>query len=105
MLRRRSTKGQSSVEYTIILIIVLAALLAMQNYFKRGLQGRWRSAIDEVGEQYDPRTVVGAVQHTTLSNSYTVLNAIPFGNGFQTTRIDFSNSIERKTGSMSVGGY
>jgi len=45
-------KAQSSLEYAILVIIVLGALLSIQVYIKRGIQGRLRSATDDIGEQY-----------------------------------------------------
>jgi uncharacterized protein (UPF0333 family) len=47
-------KGQSTLEYAIIVAVVVGALLAMQHYVKRGYQGRLKSASDEMGEQFDP---------------------------------------------------
>ena len=48
----RKRKGQSSLELAIVIIIVIAALLSIQVYIKRGVQGRLRSATDDVGDQY-----------------------------------------------------
>lgn len=45
-------KAQSSLEYAILIIIVLGALLSIQVYIKRGIQGRLRTATDDIGEQY-----------------------------------------------------
>jgi len=46
--------GQSTVEYSVLVIIVLGALLATQSYVKRALQGRYKDAADEIGDQYSP---------------------------------------------------
>ena len=40
-------RGQSSAEYAIVLSVVLAALVAMQVYVKRGAQGRLKIAVDQ----------------------------------------------------------
>jgi len=47
--------GFSILEYSLLVVVVLAALLAMQIYFKRALAGRWKSSIDTFGfgRQYD----------------------------------------------------
>ncbi len=50
MLRKQ--KGQSTLEYALIIVVVIAALLAINAYMKRGIQGKLRESIDEVGEQY-----------------------------------------------------
>lgn len=40
--------GQGLAEYALIFSIVIAALLAMQTYVKRGLQGKYKDAADEI---------------------------------------------------------
>ena len=51
MLKR---KGQSTLEYAIVIALVVGGLLAMQHYVKRSYQGKLKSASDEMGEQFDP---------------------------------------------------
>ena len=100
MLKKR---GQSILEYILLLIIVIGAFVAMTNYVKRGLQGRWKVAIDDIGEQYDPRLANSIVFHIIASNTETILTAVNGTNGFWTLRTDVSNTIETKTGSVTVG--
>ena len=45
-------KGQSTLEYAVLITIIIAALIAMNQYIKRGLQGRLKSASDDIGDQY-----------------------------------------------------
>jgi Flp pilus assembly pilin Flp len=45
-------RGQSVLEYAILMVIIIAALLTLQTYIKRGIQGRLRSATDDIGSQY-----------------------------------------------------
>ena len=47
-------KGQSTLEYAVLIVIIIAALLAMNQYIKRGLQGRFKSAADDIGVQFSP---------------------------------------------------
>ncbi len=49
------TKGQSTLEYVILIGFVVAALIAMGVYMKRGVSGKLRDSTDQIGEQYDPR--------------------------------------------------
>jgi len=60
-------KAQSTVEYAILIIIIIGALLSIQVYIKRGVQGRLKSAADDIGDQfsvgntnYQKVTVTGA---------------------------------------------
>ncbi len=44
-------RAQSVAEYSVCLALVLAALLGMQVYVKRGLQGRYKEAVDHAAKQ------------------------------------------------------
>jgi hypothetical protein len=50
----RKLKGQSTLEYAVLIIIIIGALLSIQVYIKRGIQGRLKSATDDIGEQFSP---------------------------------------------------
>ncbi len=50
----RKIKGQSTLEFAILIVIIIGALLAIQVYIKRGIQGRLRSAADDIGDQFSP---------------------------------------------------
>ncbi len=65
----RMKKAQSTLEYALIISVVVGALLAMQVYVKRGLQGRLRSAADELGEQYSPGYTTGTISTTVTTTS------------------------------------
>lgn len=47
----RNKKAQTTAEYAILIGLVVAALVAMQTYVKRGLQGRMRDATDTFATQ------------------------------------------------------
>lgn len=95
------------MEYAMLLIIVLGAFLAVQNYMKRGIQGRWKTAVDDLGDQYDPRTAVTDVRHTLSSTTNTTIITVEQsgGGGVTTQRTDVSSSAERRQGQTSVGAY
>ena len=62
-------KGQSTLEYAVLIIIIIVALLSIQVYIKRGIQGRLKSASDDIGDQYsNGNTNVMSTVHTV---SYT----------------------------------
>ena len=48
----RKIKGQSTLEYAMIIAVVVGGLIAMQYYMKRGIQGKLRESSDSIGEQY-----------------------------------------------------
>lgn len=65
----RKLKGQSTMEFAILIIIIIGALLAIQNYVKRGYQGRLKSAADDIGEQFSPGNTNLTI--TTVTSSRT----------------------------------
>jgi len=58
-------KGQSTLEYVILTGFVVAALIAMGIYMKRGFQGKLRESTDQVGEQYEAKNTKSQYQITT----------------------------------------
>ncbi len=62
------------METAVLILIIVSALIAMQVYLKRGIQGRLRTSIDSIGEQYDPQATSSnfTVGHT--SNVETTTN-------------------------------
>ena len=101
---KRNKRGQSILEYAVLIIVVIGALIAMSVYLRRGVQGRWKSAVDDVGEQYDPMFARTSIQHHLISNTNTQIIAVNAAGGFYTTRTDASISEDTKTGNavMSV---
>jgi|WetSurMetagenome_2_1015567.scaffolds.fasta_scaffold373173_1 hypothetical protein len=62
-------RGQSTLEYALIIAVVVAGLLLMQHYVKRGYAGRLKSASDDIGEQYDPTGYDAHFNITQKSNT------------------------------------
>ena len=48
----KKMKGQSTLEYAVLIIIVIGALLTIQVYIKRGVTGRLKSSADDIGDQF-----------------------------------------------------
>ncbi len=89
-------RGQSVLEYAILMVIIIAALLTLQTYIKRGIQGRLKSATDDIGSQYT--TANGANYYkivTTNSDTNETVKA-----GVTTTKMNkdsITNSYEHIT--------
>ena len=88
-----------------MIIVVLGAFLTTQQYIKRAIQGRWKSTVDTMGEQYDPQKADTFLTQTMHANSSTSIMTFNDANGYWTTRVDTTNSIENKTGYTGVEGY
>jgi hypothetical protein len=69
-LNKKRQKGQSTLEYAILIIIIIGALLSIQVYIKRGIQGRLKSATDDIGTQFSPGNTNVTKRMTTSSRSY-----------------------------------
>ena len=65
----RKIKWQSTLEYAILIIIIIGALLSIQFYIKRGLQGRLRQASDDIGDQYSPGNTNVRMRRHVFSHS------------------------------------
>ena len=74
MRRLFSKRAQSTLEYAILIAVVVGALIGMQTYVKRGLQGRLKAATDDVGTQFEPAlsTVAQTIDHGAYTGSYNV---------------------------------
>ncbi len=66
---KRRKKGQSTLEYAILIIIIIGALLSIQVYIKRGIQGRLKAATDDIGDQFSVGNTNVLKRHTV--NSFT----------------------------------
>lgn len=70
LLNKKRRKGQSTLEYAILIIIIIGALLSIQVYVKRGVQGRFKQAADDIGDQFSPGNT--NVTHITTTTSATL---------------------------------
>lgn len=99
-MRKRS--AQSTFEFTILTVVVLGAMLTMSVYFKRGLQGKWRTSTDDIGEQYDPNATNGTIVYRLNSETEIRIITVPAGSGIWTMREDNTNMIETRSGTTTV---
>jgi hypothetical protein len=93
------TRGQSTLEYVILLGFVVAALIAMGVYMKRGVQGKLRESSDQVGEQYSAGNTTGTYT-TTIGMTQTENMA---SKGAVTTVI--SRNTQSKAGSETIADF
>lgn len=66
-------KAQSTLEYFVMIAVIVAALFAMQVYIKRGIQGKMRDSADSIGQGflYSPGATVSNSNITTISREIT----------------------------------
>ena len=88
---RHSSRGQSTLEYVILLGFVIAALIAMGIYMKRGFEGKLRSSTDDIGEQYSAGYTTGSFS-TTVAQSQNESTSPSGGSSSSTTTRSRSGS-------------
>ncbi len=66
---RKKKKGQSTLEYSVLVIIIIGALLSIQVYIKRGVTGRLKASADDIGDQFSVGNT--NVVRLVTTNSYT----------------------------------
>jgi cytoskeletal protein RodZ len=72
MLRKiRKRIAQSTLEYAVLVVVVIGALLSIQAYLKRGVMGKIKTSTDESisAEQYDPQNMIYTKNTTTTSST------------------------------------
>lgn len=98
--------GQSTLEYALIIAVVLGALLAMNNYMRRGVQGRLRSSADSIGDQFSAgnTTYKTVTQQTTDNKTKETFGLSVGADGQSTTTKDVgvSNYYVEQAGEKKV---
>ena len=82
-------KAQTTLEYMVLFAVIVAALVGMQVYLKRGMQGRVRGYTEQLtqGSVYSPgatssfievttNTLENSVSHDKVSNSEVSVNQL-----------------------------
>jgi len=64
-------RAQSFLEYAVLIIIIVAATIAMQQYIKRGIQGKLRENSDQFSDSaYSPGATTGTYNVTTETHEH-----------------------------------
>jgi Flp pilus assembly pilin Flp len=61
-------RAQSMVEYALLLGVVSAALIAMQFYMKRGIQGAVKVSADQLGPQQGTQVLIDFKKQSSASS-------------------------------------
>jgi uncharacterized protein (UPF0333 family) len=96
VFKKINKRGQSTLEYGVLIAVVVGALIAMSVYMKRGLQGRIRASTDDIGEQFSATNTGTNYTITSDSTSHEGLTS-----GVTTTNI--TRDDRSRFGSETVG--
>jgi len=94
-------KGQSTLEYALIIAVIVAGLLLMQHYVRRGYAGRLRSASDDMGEQYDPTAY--SSDYNITQHSRVMSTQDPATRSARQTHLDDQTNV--RTGSEDIAAW
>jgi hypothetical protein len=105
----KNLRGQTTVmELAIFVICLVIALVAMQKYLLRALQGRLRESTDSIGAQYDPGNT--QVNFTTASWSTTsTISTVDVNTTTNTTTattvVNTLEDVTERSGQEIVGAF
>lgn len=100
-------KAQTLLEYAVIIAIVVAGLIGMMLYLERGLAGSWRRGLDEIGQQYSPRTTRSDIVLRQNSTVTTEVRTVEREDGKLTsiTNSTIGPSTETRSGWERLGRF
>lgn len=96
-------KGISTVEFAALAVFLVVALIAMQGYVSRAMQGRLRQQADSIGEQYAPEDTTSDVTMTFNSSSTTITNTTEVDGLTNTTTVSNTTDQQIRAGRETVG--
>ncbi len=100
----KKIRAQSTLEYAVMVALIAAALLTMQTYIKRGIQGRLKDTADELGQQYDPGSTTADITTTSSSNMVTVVETEELSEDkMQTTTTVVTSEDTQVSGNETIG--
>ena len=111
VISMRNTRGQSVAEYAILVGVVIAAIIGMQLYVKRGLQAKSKAVVDDFAlaggkgasgiaskQQYEPYyTAAGAITNETVNTE------LATGSAGGMVAITGINASSNRTGTQTQG--
>ena len=50
----RNQKGQSVIEYAVLVAVVISAFIVSSFFMRRGVMGKMRESTEQIGEQFNP---------------------------------------------------
>lgn len=71
-IRRKNKYGQSVIEFTTLIILILTVFFIFQKYIVRGFTGRWKTVGDALGggHIYDPKMSLECAYDPMYTNEW-----------------------------------
>ncbi|MDD3374211.1 MAG: hypothetical protein PHY73_00615 [Candidatus Omnitrophica bacterium] len=67
LLKIKQKTAQSTLEYAVLIVIIIGALIAMRTYLQRGIQDKLKSSTDDVSSEHFDLT---GTNYTKITNSF-----------------------------------
>lgn len=87
-------KAQSTLEYALLISVVVAALIAVNLYMKKGVMGKLKESSDDIGQQFDPENGY-SVSWKTSSEGTTETEEERAVGGQTTTKMSSGEKVTR----------
>lgn len=73
----KKSKAQSTIEYAIMIVALIAALVAMKGLIQKSIQGKVKSSADQTGQQFEPgKATRGYVSQAVAGSHETVTREV-----------------------------
>lgn len=70
LIKLRQKMAQSTLEYAVLVVVVIGALLSIQHYLRRGISGKIKGSTDDISaEQFEMNATTYTKNTTTQSNT------------------------------------
>ncbi|MDD3374210.1 MAG: hypothetical protein PHY73_00610 [Candidatus Omnitrophica bacterium] len=98
--RLRTKTAQSTLEYAVLIVIIIGALIAMRTYLNRGIQGKLKSSTDDISSgQFDPSATTYSKETNSSSTTREIVqdgqtNSALIGQELTSVREDSATDIE-----------
>lgn len=80
-------RAQSTLEYAIVISVVIAALLTVNYYMQKGTQGRLKESTDRIGRQFDSANFTTAWKTQSSGGNTTTTETRDISTGTTTSNI------------------
>ena len=97
--KKRGLLGQSTLEYAVLIIVVIMALMGIQAYLKRAIEGRQKEQADSIGSQFSSAT---SAFNITTKTGATINETSP---SVWSTRTRYTDQTSERSGSTSIGNF
>ncbi|MDD2679215.1 MAG: hypothetical protein PHO03_00215 [Candidatus Omnitrophica bacterium] len=91
----RNKKGQNTLEYALIIAAVIGALIAINAYMKKGVQGKLKESTDQIGKQFDAAGSHTSAWKTEASGTTVTTESRDTSTGATTSKVEQGEKVTR----------